>query len=37
LIFLLPEEKPYLQHLRLAKVNLNEYEFPEEKLANIQD
>ena len=37
LIFLLPEEKGYLAHLKLAKVQLNEFEFPENKLANIQD
>ncbi|CAD8206942.1 unnamed protein product [Paramecium pentaurelia] len=37
LIFLLPEEKGYLAHLKLAKVVMNEFEFPEEKLANIQD
>ncbi|KAL4497065.1 hypothetical protein ABPG72_002221 [Tetrahymena utriculariae] len=37
LLFLLPEEKEYLKYLKAAKVNLNEYEFPENKLANIQD
>lgn len=35
LLFLLPEEKEYLTYLTAAKVNLNEYEFPEHKLANI--
>ena len=37
MLILLPEEKAYLQHLREARVNLNEYEFPQHKLANIQD
>ncbi|KRX05209.1 P-loop containing nucleoside triphosphate hydrolase [Pseudocohnilembus persalinus] len=37
LIFLLPEEKSYLDHLKMAKVTLNEYEFPKNKLANIQE
>lgn len=37
LIFLLPEEKEYLQHLRMAKVNLNEFEFPQDRLVNIQE
>ena len=37
LLFLLPNELAYLKHLKAAKVNLNEYEFPESKLANIQD
>jgi ATP-dependent RNA helicase DDX18/HAS1 len=36
LLFLLPEEKLYLQYLKKAKVQLNEYEFPDHKLANIQ-
>jgi len=36
LLFLLPEEKGYLQKLRAAKIALNEYEFPPSKLANIQ-
>jgi len=35
LIFLVPEEKEYLKHLKLAKVILNEYEFPMNKLASI--
>jgi len=26
----------YLKHLRAANISLHEYEFPEEKLANIQ-
>ena len=36
LLFILPEEKAYLKYLRLAKVTLNEFEFPLHKLANIQ-
>jgi len=35
LLLLLPEEKDYLKYLKTAKVTLNEYEFPENKLANI--
>lgn len=37
LLFLLPEEKNYLQYLKAARVPLNEYDFPKHKLANIQD
>jgi ATP-dependent RNA helicase DDX18/HAS1 len=36
LIFILPSEKNYINHLLHSKVILNEYEFPTEKLANIQ-
>lgn len=36
LLFLLPSELQYLKHLKEAKVELHEYEFPESKLANIQ-
>lgn len=36
LLFLLPSESEYLQHLRMAKVTMNEYDFPESKLANVQ-
>lgn len=36
LLFLLPTELAYLKHLRAAKITLNEFEFPENKLANIQ-
>jgi ATP-dependent RNA helicase DDX18/HAS1 len=36
ILFLLPSEVGFLQHLRDAKVPLNEYEFPKEKLADIQ-
>jgi ATP-dependent RNA helicase DDX18/HAS1 len=35
LLILLPEEKEYLKHLKLARVTLNEYEFPPHKLADI--
>jgi len=35
LLFLLPEETAFLRYLRLAKVELNEYEFPAHKIANI--
>ena len=37
LILLLPEEREYLQHLKEARVVMNEYEFPDERLANVQD
>jgi ATP-dependent RNA helicase DDX18/HAS1 len=37
LLFLLPSEMVYLKHLKAAGVMLNEYEFPESKLANIQE
>lgn len=36
LLVLLPHEQAFLQHLKAAKVPLNEYEFPENKLAPIQ-
>lgn len=36
LLFLLPTELGFLRYLKQAKVPLNEYEFPEEKLTNIQ-
>ena len=35
LLFLLPEETTFLKYLRIAKVNLNEFEFPANKVANI--
>ena len=35
LLFLLPEELKFLKYLRLAKVDLQEYEFPANKVANI--
>lgn len=37
LLLLLPNEIGYLKHLKAAKVTMNEYEFPESKLANVQD
>ncbi len=36
LLFLLPEELGFLKYLRAAKVSMNEYEFPESKIANVQ-
>jgi len=36
LLFLLPSEVNFLKYLHAAKVPLNEYEFPESKLSNIQ-
>jgi ATP-dependent RNA helicase DDX18/HAS1 len=36
LLFLLPSELGFLKFLKQAKVPLNEFEFPESKLANIQ-
>nr|WCZ58509.1 ATP-dependent RNA helicase [Andalucia godoyi] len=36
LLFLLPEELGFLKYLKEAKVPLNEYEFPENKIANVQ-
>ena len=35
LLFLLPEELAFLKYLRAAKVTLQEYEFPSNKVANI--
>lgn len=35
LLFLLPEELTFLKYLKQAKVNLQEYEFPTNKIANI--
>jgi ATP-dependent RNA helicase DDX18/HAS1 len=35
LLFLLPEEVAFLKYLRQAKVNVQEYEFPVNKVANI--
>ena len=35
LLFLLPEEVAFLKYLREAKVTLQEYEFPNHKIANI--
>ena len=36
LLFLLPSELGFLKYLRAAKANLNEYEFPRKKIANVQ-
>ncbi|GMH32536.1 hypothetical protein BSKO_00370 [Bryopsis sp. KO-2023] len=36
LLLLMPEEKGFLKYLKAAKVPVNEYEFPEKKLANVQ-
>jgi ATP-dependent RNA helicase DDX18/HAS1 len=36
LLFLTPEETPFLRYLKAAKVALSEYEFPVSKVANVQ-
>jgi ATP-dependent RNA helicase DDX18/HAS1 len=36
LLFLTPEETGFLRYLKAAKVSLNEYEFPMNKVANVQ-
>jgi ATP-dependent RNA helicase DDX18/HAS1 len=36
LLFLLPSELDFLRYLRDAKVPLNEYEFPDSKIVNVQ-
>ena len=36
LLFLLPSELGFLRYLKQAKVPLNEYDFPESKLTNVQ-
>ncbi|GAA6003373.1 hypothetical protein JCM10207_000304 [Rhodosporidiobolus poonsookiae] len=36
LLFLLPSELGFLRFLKVAKVPLNEYSFPQEKIANVQ-
>jgi len=36
LLFLTPEEIGFLRYLKAAKVSLNEYEFPQKKVANVQ-
>lgn len=36
LLFLTPEETGFLHYLKMAKVSLNEYEFPTHKVANVQ-
>ncbi|EGG15470.1 putative RNA helicase [Cavenderia fasciculata] len=37
LMFLLPQELGFLKYLKLAKVPLNEYEFPQKKVSNVQE
>eukprot|EP00002_Diphylleia_rotans_P028755 TRINITY_DN5807_c1_g1_i1.p1 TRINITY_DN5807_c1_g1~~TRINITY_DN5807_c1_g1_i1.p1 ORF type:complete len:613 (-),score=148.46 TRINITY_DN5807_c1_g1_i1:181-2019(-) len=37
LLFLLPQEVGFLKYLKQAKVPLNEYDFPQNKIANVQD
>jgi|EP00979_Chaetoceros_neogracilis_P017287 ATP-dependent RNA helicase DDX18/HAS1 len=36
LLFLTPEETGFLRYLKVAKVSLNEYEFPTSKVSNVQ-
>lgn len=36
LMFLIPQELGFLRYLKAAKVPLNEYEFPMDKIANVQ-
>lgn len=36
LLFLTPEETGFLRYLKAAKVSLNEYEFPTNKVSNVQ-
>ncbi len=36
LLFLIPEELGFLKYLRACRVALNEYEFPGNKIANVQ-
>lgn len=36
LLFFLPSELGFLRHLKAARVRLNEYEFPEKKMAKVQ-
>lgn len=36
LLFLIPEELGFLKYLRAAKVSMNEFVFPENKIANVQ-
>eukprot|EP01090_Pellita_catalonica_P021851 TRINITY_DN8290_c0_g1_i1.p1 TRINITY_DN8290_c0_g1~~TRINITY_DN8290_c0_g1_i1.p1 ORF type:complete len:537 (-),score=83.39 TRINITY_DN8290_c0_g1_i1:376-1812(-) len=36
LLFVLPQEMGFLQYLKQAKVPVNEYEFPQSKIANVQ-
>ena len=36
LLFLMPEELKFLKHLKSAKIPLNEFDFPQEKIAKVQ-
>ena len=36
LLFLMPQERPFLNYLREARVPIHEYVFPQNKLANVQ-
>jgi len=36
LLFLIPSEIGFLKYLKAAKVTLNEYEFPQDKISNVQ-
>lgn len=36
LLFVLPSELGYLKYLKAARVELDEYEFPQQKVANVQ-
>ena len=36
LLFLLPEELGFLKYLRAARCSMNEYDFPDSKVANVQ-
>lgn len=36
LLFLLPEEVGFLKYLKHARVPLNEYDFPQSKIVNVQ-
>ena len=36
LLFLLPEEVAFLKYLKAARVPLNEYDFPQSKIVNVQ-
>ncbi len=36
LLFVLPTELGYLRYLKAARVELDEYEFPQHKIANVQ-
>ncbi|KMS64927.1 hypothetical protein BVRB_041210, partial [Beta vulgaris subsp. vulgaris] len=36
LLFLLPQELRFIHHLKYAKIPLSEFEFPQNKIANVQ-